>query len=314
VTTGRDVTRINSGRDGSNLAIGCDADGNIYYAWENELTRLPSIGLPSGAQSPSPVSSLDLASRISPFAFAVAADGTGFIADTERNIIKEIRPGADRPTIYVGSGNPGYLDGKGIFSSFLRPNRLGVTKRKELFVAEPGTDRLRFVGADRTVVTLTNTAEFARSDVLAADDLGNLYAQWGNAIVKRYADGRKTLVAGSVGESGYVNGPGPAARFNGISGLAVVSPTVLLVADSANYRVRRVFLQADTGESPILTGSLHFGVTVKGLPGREYRLESTDAVGAPWKTLTNFVMSAPSSLWLSPSLEGQGIFRSVLVR
>jgi len=75
-----------------------------------------------------------------------------------------------------------------------------------------------------------------------------------------------------------------------------------------------VFLQADTGESPILTGALHFGVTVKGLPGREYRLESADAVGAPWKTITNFIMSAPSFLWLSPNLEGQGVFRSVIVR
>lgn len=52
--------------------------------------------------------------------------------------------------------------------------------------------------------------------------------------------GASTLIAGHATTSGYADGTTGAARFNGITDVAVASDGTMYVTDSSNYRVRKV--------------------------------------------------------------------------
>ena len=77
---------------------------------------------------------------------------------------------------------------------------------------------------------------------IVMDSAGALYiTDTGNhAIRKMTADGTVTTFAGRLGEPGFTDGLGVAARFNHPGGIAIDEAGVLYVADTANDAIRRI--------------------------------------------------------------------------
>jgi autotransporter-associated beta strand protein len=73
-----------------------------------------------------------------------------------------------------------------------------------------------------------------------ADPAGNFYVVDGYTIKKVTPAGAVTLFAGTAGTSGTSDGLGAAARFNLPKGLALDKSGTLYVADTGNYRVRKI--------------------------------------------------------------------------
>jgi len=78
----------------------------------------------------------------------------------------------------------------------------------------------------------------AAGPCLAFDAAGNAYAG-GTRFVRIARDGTTTFLAGAS-ESGYADGIGAAARFDGCAGIAVDRAGNVFVADTGNYLVRRI--------------------------------------------------------------------------
>jgi sugar lactone lactonase YvrE len=223
-----------------------------------------------------------------PIGVAVGGDGTIFVADTYNDCIRTIAPNGDVTTL-AGGAQPGYRDGAGVEARFDTPSGIAVDPRGGLVVADTGNNALRRIDARGEVTTIGWSA--GRDG--ASGDAAGLPAPGGEAVVALsrpigvavsprgavYAadslgrvavflpDGRSHVVAGS--SSGFADGDGASARFNGPSGVAVDARGTVLVADTDNYLVRAltppgetkpprdVFLTSVPRLSPAALGFVH---------------------------------------------------------
>jgi uncharacterized delta-60 repeat protein len=85
-------------------------------------------------------------------------------------------------------------------------------------------------------------ARFYNPYGIAADSVGNLYvADTFNHTIRRVTPaGVVTTLAGSAGNVGSVDGPGPSALFNGPQGIAVDGAGNVYVADTGNQTMRQI--------------------------------------------------------------------------
>lgn len=110
-------------------------------------------------------------------------------------------------------------------------------------------------------------ARFYSPTAVAADAQGNIYvADEGNHVIRKVTViGAVSTVAGRAGESGLVNGSGPAARFNEPSGIAVDASGNLFVADKANGAIRKITPQGEVStfisNESIFTSAQSAGLT-----------------------------------------------------
>ena len=136
---------------------------------------------------------------------------------------------------------------------------------------------------DGTVSTLAVSSDtldlsIPNGGALTVDHLGNVFVAGFAAVYKVTPQGDTSVFAGmtGVGQWGYAEGSGSSARFFGIMGLAVDSANNVLVADSANRRVRKIAADGvvstisggvyqDLGDNPRFDGrSWPGGVAVDG--------------------------------------------------
>jgi sugar lactone lactonase YvrE len=82
------------------------------------------------------------------------------------------------------------------------------------------------------------TARFDHPEGLTLDTAGNLYvADSDNTVIRKITpNGMVSTLAGSAGQSGYVDGQGAAARFSGISGVSSDTAGNVYVADGSAIR------------------------------------------------------------------------------
>lgn len=296
ISATREVTTIGFAARGGRFVygLGRDATGTTFFAEDDTLYWI-SPGEQRFLSMP-----LNLVNRTNG-AIAVAPNGAVFVADTAGHLIKVISP-EKKLSVHVGSGNKGNRDGHGIFCSFSRPFGLAVTPQGELFIAERDNPNLRFVTADGVVTTLPDTSAIVR-EVLAADRAGNVYCQYGAAVLKREPNGNVVTLAGEPNSAGYENGSGADARFRVVAGLAVRDDGNILVADSADHRIRRVFGNVSTGPAPTLAAATYPGITVTGIPGRRYRIEASKESVGPWTVVAEFTLPTPTHMWFDTKPE-----------
>jgi uncharacterized protein (TIGR03437 family) len=237
----------------SPAGIAVDKTGLIYIA-DTGNHRIRRIGVDgfittvAGTGTPAYGGDNTLASRASfssPNGLAVDSAGNVYIADTGNHRIRKLF-GAGVVITVAGTGASGYSgDGGAATAARLNsPTAVAVDASGRIYIADSGNNTVRRVEADGTITTLAPSATSWNSPQgVAVTSTGEVFiADTGNNTVLRWtpADGTVSVAAGSSAGFGGDGGPGRQALLNAPRGLFVDSSGAILVADSANGRIRKL--------------------------------------------------------------------------
>jgi len=238
--------------------LACDAGGMVYVA-DSGNSAIRTIDAATGE-----VATLVRASDVGGTAGAVtftpvglALDGAGSLYVADFGDIPTAGPSHEtggaiyRVTLGGGaggavtlvagspSGAPAMIDGTGPAASFGHLRGLAYDGHGMLYVAD-GCAVRRIDPVSGAVVTTAAGACVNQLYGLAYDAAGALYAADGASVIRSIdtATGAATTVAGQVGASGATDGVGPAAAFDGPTGVALGGDGTLRIADTGNFTVR----------------------------------------------------------------------------
>ena len=261
----------------SGLALG--ADGTLYLADtgnhairritpSGQVSTLAGDGIPGYTDGPAHQARFN-----GPIGIAVAPDGRIVIADTYNDRIRVIDAGGTVTTL-AGSGYPGADDGVADSASFDTPTGIAIDARGMIYVADTGNRVVRTVDQHGRVTTpvWAYGDGFSRPLGIAVGTDGELYvADEGGRIVAIRSDGGIRTLAGAG--LGFRDGAGGIAQFRSPSGVALLRPGHLVVADAANALVRAVVatsqLQLQLPTSPTIrpqfdAGGVRLGTAARG--------------------------------------------------
>lgn len=157
---------------------------------------------------------------------------------------------------FVGSGGGrGAEDGPVVRAQLGSPWGVAIDSAGNTYVSDAGNQTIRRITLAGIVTTLAglagvkgsadgrgSTAQFSEPRGVAVDGAGNVYvADSGNHTIRKVSPaGVVTTLAGGVGQPGFADGTGDAARFRSPAGLLMEGDGSVLVADEENGRIRRV--------------------------------------------------------------------------
>jgi sugar lactone lactonase YvrE len=248
----------------SGLAV--DADGNIYVAdtGNNRIRKVTREGVVSTVAGNGTAGYADgpaLSSQFDgPIGISLDDKGNIYVADTYNDRIRKISVD-NQVTTVAGAGWPGDVDGDAASARFNTPCGIVVGPDGTLIVADTGNNKLRKVMPTGQVTTMPLAFQedpnksWLRTPIgLALSHDGFLYVteQDRGTIVQIAPDGKACVLAGN--SQGHADGFADDARFNHPTGIAIDPRNGdLVVADSANYLVRR--LSHETNLSPSQTSA-----------------------------------------------------------
>jgi uncharacterized protein (TIGR03437 family) len=217
-----------------------------------------------------------------------------YFSDSNNNRVRRVDLSTQEVSLVAGNGVAGYAgDGSSALSANLKtPRGLAFDQSGNLYFADSGNNRVAKVGTDGNITTvagngtaittgdgLTSTAaQLNAPSAVAVDPSGNLFIseQSGNVIRKVNTSGIISTVAGTgtAGAPASENGVALQQNLNGPQGLAWDPTGGLLIADSGNFRIRR--LAAD-GTIATVAGS-GAGFSGDGGPATSATLRGPNAV------------------------------------
>lgn len=234
-----------------------------------------------------------LADLNSPSSAVPTADGGYLIADTKSHSIRRVAPDGTISTV-AGNGVNAYA-GDGLaatLASLNEPSGVAVTPDGGFLVADSQNHAIRKVAATGTITTVAGTgvngstgdggpatsAQLKKpADVALTADGGFVIAEVdGNRIRKVGADGVISTVAG--GPSAGFGGDGGAATdalLNAPTSVAVGGDGGLLIADTANNRIRHV---SPAGTISTVAGTGASGLSGDGGPATDATLSAPQGV------------------------------------
>src|SRR5213593_4687735 len=262
-----------------------DATGNVYIAdTRNQRIRkvtpwgtITTIAGNGGGGFKGDGGPASFAMLNNPWGVTVDNNGSLYLADTSNQRIRKIGPDGIITTV-AGSGSRGFSGdgGPAVLAQLAEPAGVAVDAAGNLFIADTNNERVRKVTPDGIITTVAGNgtqgfsgdggaavdAQLAYPNSVAVDGAGNLFiADTNNQRVRRVTpDGIISTVAGN-GKYGY-SGDGaaaPAAQLGSPYGVSVDGTNTLLIADSANSRIRKVvfpglpFPIADRGGATVRT-------------------------------------------------------------
>jgi sugar lactone lactonase YvrE len=254
------------------LAVG--TAGNLFVADSSQRIRKvsadgiistvaglgPSIGGIGAA--PGDGGRATLAPLATPTGVAVDSAGGLYIADTFDNRLRRVSPDGIIATI-AGKGGAGVVSGDGGPASdayLFWPSGLAIDSSDNLYVADAGDSRIRMISPAGIITTvagfglpgrpgysgdggLATGAQLSWPKDVALDGSGNLYiADTGNNRVRMISPAGVISTVAGTGDAGYSGDGGSAtdAKLALPSGLAVDSGGNVYVADTNNFRVRKI--------------------------------------------------------------------------
>ena len=179
------------------------------------------------------------ASFNSPWGLAVLPNNNIVVGDSGNNRIRIVTyPGGVVTTLAGGSF--GDNDGTGTAAGFKAPQRVAVLQDGNIAVVDYLNNSIRIVTYPGGVVsTLTGTIGVAYWNAVAVLSNGNLIVTDGSQPHIRlvtYPGGVTTVLAGNF-TSGFADGTGTSAIFQGPSGIAVLLDGKIVVADGSRIRI-----------------------------------------------------------------------------
>jgi hypothetical protein len=243
--------------------LATDIAGNVYVADNGSSTirKITSGGAVStyagSAGFSGTADGVGNAARFNhPVALSLDGAGNVYVIDTSNQAVRKISASTGTVTTLAGSaGVAGKADGTGSAARFFYPFGIAATSAGTIYVADTGNHTLRIVTASGSVTTLAGNigligiadgvggeALFAYPAGLSVDGSGTVYvADHNNHTVRKVtAGGAVTTFAGAAGVNGSADGQGGAARFNGLTGVAVDTSGNVYVADAGNSTIRKI--------------------------------------------------------------------------
>jgi hypothetical protein len=171
--------------------------------------------------------------------------GNLYFADTTANVIRRVTPGGEVTTVAGLAGVTGFVNGTDSTARFNRPVGLAVDANDNILVADTWNHVIRKITPAGVVTTFAGNTSFNPfyfPEGVAVDrSNGTVYvADTLNHVVRKIVNGTVSVLAGTSGSSGNVNGTGSAARFNEPRGISVDTNGDIYVGDSGNSTIRKI--------------------------------------------------------------------------
>src|SRR5438034_1346849 len=196
----------------------------------------------------------------------IAFDSTGnlFIADECNDRVRRVDAATRIITTVAGNGTAGYSGDAGPAASaaLSGPSAVTVDRQGNLFISDSNNGRIRRVDANTQIITTIPMSGLANPSGIALDGAGNLFfadADGQRVLRLDSTTGMITQVAGNGVRDGCCSGgfsgdggPATSAELNVPNSLVVDSGGNLFIADTFNYRIRRV--DAATGVITTIAG------------------------------------------------------------
>jgi sugar lactone lactonase YvrE len=281
--------------------VALDAAGDLYIAdtFNDRIRRVSSktsiidtiVGIgqttPLGDQGPATAAPLN-----NPQGIAIDLDGNLLIADSRHNKIRKVDAVTGTITTVAGTGQKGGAGDNGAATSalFTVPVGIALDSAGNLFIVDSLTHRIRKVTATTGIITTVaggifgyggddgpaSQAQFRSPEGVALDPEGNIFvADTLNHRIRRI-DAKSQVITtvvgtGSTGFNGD-NIPASSAQIGGPGGVAVDPSGNLLIADTGNHRIRKVW--KDTQLITTVAGSRLSGDPGDNGPATAARLSS----------------------------------------
>jgi hypothetical protein len=234
--------------------------------------------------------------------------------------------------VFVGSGNGGWSDGNGIFTSFSSPSALACDSADNIYVWDTYNYVIRRINQNRDVVTIAGQiGTWGNSDglgtnaifspynsspvsAITVDNLGNLYLACGTSVRKIDARTNAVTVAGNFSQTGYANGAGNVAQFNPASGICVSGGTIF-VADTTNQRIRSITNNptAQVISPTNLKLGTYPGLQITGIVGRSYQIQASSDMNS-WSLKATILLTSSPYLWIDQnSVSGNKFYRALML-
>ena len=240
-----------------------------------------------------------------PSAVAVGPDGAIYVSDTGNYVIRRIENNPPNWTVSTYAGGPeqyGFVDGPASAARFMRPVAVALDNQGNLYVADLEGRRIRQIRAGtREVSTYAGdgnsasrdsdnglTASFEAPSAIAVAPTGEVYVidAYSQYVRRISPSGNHAVdtIAGQFGHAvGHVDGAGSFARFRAQMGIVVASTGEILVADTANFRIRKIVPGSSASSTRVYT--------IAGTGRRMTGLGAGDVAG----------LVAPSGLTIAPN-------------
>lgn len=157
----------------------------------------------------------------------------------------------------AGTGTPGLTDGPGNTAQFAFPGDVAARPDGSAVVADTRNNAVRVVQADGTVSTVPLPATLRLPTGITQDGTSRtILADTGQCVIRIGNANGTFQTIGAPGECGFADGGPTVARFRFPRDVAVDGSGTLYVADTGNFRVRKIDPQ---GTVTTLAGAGTFG-------------------------------------------------------